>query len=161
MARRPIEAVIEDPATPAPLRQQLERVQEVRRFAEELGLSVLSRYRHYTPWPGDRVVTTVVATPPGRVEPAGFWFPIVGRVPYKGYFDASRASADAERLRDDDHGQGHGEVAHHVDAAAIGQRVDQRVGDLLDVRPHALDDARRESLVDQVTHAGMGRRVEA
>ena len=76
-ARRPIESVIADPATLPLLRDQLEQVRAVRSFAESLGLSVGRRYRHYTPWPGDRVVTTIVSTRPGEIEPVGFWFPIV------------------------------------------------------------------------------------
>jgi predicted aminopeptidase len=101
LARQPIERVVADPATPPALRDRLTRVDAVRAFAERMGLSVRDRYRHYAPWPGDRIVTTVVATRPGEVEPAGFWFPIVGRVPYKGYFDSAQAEREAERLRGD------------------------------------------------------------
>jgi predicted aminopeptidase len=101
LAREPIERVVADPTTSPALRDRLTRVRAVRDFAERLGLSVRDRYRHYAPWPGDRIVTTVVATRPGEVEPAGFWFPIVGRVPYKGYFDPARAAREAERLRGD------------------------------------------------------------
>lgn len=99
LARQPIDALLEDAATPGELRARLELVFHVRAFAARLGLRVGNRYTHYAPWPGDRVVTTVVATRAGEVEPAGFWFPILGRVPYKGYFDPQRASAEAERLR--------------------------------------------------------------
>jgi predicted aminopeptidase len=74
-------------------------VSQVRAFAEQQGLRVGKRYTHYADWPGDRIVTTVVATRPGRIEAEGFWFPIVGRVPYKGYFDPARAEAEALRLR--------------------------------------------------------------
>jgi predicted aminopeptidase len=48
--------------------------------------------------PADR---TVVATRPGEVEAAEFRFPIVGRVPYKGFFDLAAAEREAESLRDD------------------------------------------------------------
>jgi predicted aminopeptidase len=98
-AAQPIESVLDDPATPASVRQRLSLVLEVREFARGLGLSVEDQYTRYAPWPGDYVVTTVVTTRPGEVDPAGFWFPIVGRVPYKGYFEAARAAGEAERLR--------------------------------------------------------------
>jgi predicted aminopeptidase len=98
-ARLPIEDLLADPSTPEPLRAQLARVEEVRRFAAGLGLDVGDQYTSYVPWPGDRVVTVVVRTRAGEIEPAGFWFPIVGRVPYKGFFDPERARAEGERLR--------------------------------------------------------------
>lgn len=98
-ASQPIETALDDPATHEALRQRLALVLEVRTFARALGLSVQDQYTRYAPWPGDYVVTTVVTTRPGEVDPAGFWFPIVGRVPYKGYFDAARAAREAERLR--------------------------------------------------------------
>jgi predicted aminopeptidase len=98
-ARRPIDEVIADPATPAELRERLGWIHEVRAYATRLGLSVDEQYTSYVEWPGDRVVTTVVATPPGSLEPRPFWFPIVGNVPYKGFFDPARAHAEAESLR--------------------------------------------------------------
>ena len=100
-ARRPIPEVIADPATPAELRERLGWIHEVRAFATRLGLSVDDQYTSYVEWPGDRVVTTVVATRPGSLEPYRFWFPIVGRVPYKGFFDPARAHEEAAGLRAD------------------------------------------------------------
>jgi predicted aminopeptidase len=97
--RQPITEILEDPATPPALRERLTVVEEVRAFAADLGLDVGERYTSYVAWPGDRVVTTVVATRPGEVEPAGWYFPVVGRVPYKGFFDRDRARAEAERQR--------------------------------------------------------------
>ena len=98
-ARRPIAEVIADPSTPAELRERLGWIHEVRAFATRLGLSVDDQYTSYVEWPGDRVVTTVVATSAGSLEPHLFWFPIVGHVPYKGFFDPARAHAEAEDLR--------------------------------------------------------------
>jgi predicted aminopeptidase len=99
-ARQPIEKVLADPDTPDALREQLDTVEQVRSYAAELGLDVGERYTSYVDWPGDRIVTIVVATRPGEVVPTGWSFPIVGRVPYKGFFDPERASAEAERLRE-------------------------------------------------------------
>jgi predicted aminopeptidase len=97
--RQPIDALLRDPTTPADLRERLALAPEARRLARELGLEVGGQYTSYVAWPGDRVVTAVVATRPGEVEPRGFWFPIVGRVPYKGFFDPERAHAEALDLQ--------------------------------------------------------------
>ncbi len=100
-ARTPVAQVDADPSTPDALRAQLALVGEARRFADTLGLEVGGQYTSYAPWPGDALVTTVVATRPGAVEPVTSWFPIVGSVPYRGYFDAERAHAHADTLRAD------------------------------------------------------------
>lgn len=88
-----------DPETPEPLRDGLELVMRARDFAGEIGFEVKGLYGQYAPWPGDEIVTHVVATRPGEIEAAGFWFPVVGELPYKGYFDAAAATREAERLR--------------------------------------------------------------
>lgn len=97
-ARTPIASVLADPATPAPVREGLELVSDVRIFASRLGLEVGDQYTSYAPWPGDRIVTALVATRPGEIEPHEFWFPLVGHVPYKGYFDQERAEQDAREM---------------------------------------------------------------
>jgi predicted aminopeptidase len=101
-ARVPVEEVLRAPDTTPELRGQLALVADVRRDAERLGLAVGGRYSDYAPWPGDFVVTTVVAARPGEVEPVTTWFPIVGDVPYRGYFDEESAAAYAARLREQD-----------------------------------------------------------
>jgi predicted aminopeptidase len=97
-ARTPIASVLADPATPAPVRERLELVSDVRTFASTLGLEVDDQYTSYAPWPGDRIVTALVATRPGEIAPYEFWFPLVGHVPYKGYFDQARAAQDAQEM---------------------------------------------------------------
>jgi predicted aminopeptidase len=97
--RQPIASVLADPATSVELRDSLLLVQRVRTFAIELGLEVGGQYTSFAPWPGDRVITSLVASRPGEVTPAGFDFPIVGRLPYKSFFDRKRADAEAAALR--------------------------------------------------------------
>lgn len=97
-ARQSVAGLLEDPHTPAELARQLRLVQETREFAAGLGLEVARQYTSFVPWPGDRVVTIIVSTRPGEVEAAGFQFPLVGRVPYKGFFSLDKAQAEARRL---------------------------------------------------------------
>lgn len=99
LARRDVDAMIADPETPENLRQQLELAQRVRAYAADLGLDVEGQYTSFVDWPGDRVITTVVATRPGEIDAARFWFPLAGSVPYKGFFDEERARSEAEKLR--------------------------------------------------------------
>jgi predicted aminopeptidase len=100
-ARQPIEAVLADPATPPEISERLLLVLQVREFAIQLGLDVQGQYTSFVGWPGDRVITTVVATRPGTVTPADFHFLLLGRLPYKGFFDRERAEKEAETLRAD------------------------------------------------------------
>jgi predicted aminopeptidase len=97
--RQPIDQLLADPQTPRDLRARLALVQQVLEYARELSLAVDEQYTSYVPWPGDRVITTLVATRPGETEAAKFRFPIVGRVPYKGFFDRDAAEREAESLR--------------------------------------------------------------
>ncbi|MEE9606734.1 MAG: aminopeptidase [Myxococcota bacterium] len=116
-ARQPIEALLADPSTPPELRARLELTERAREFAAGLGLDVGGQYTSYVPWPGDRVVTSVVATRAGELEPAGFSYPFLGRLPYKGFFDRERAEAEAERLR-----------ARGLDVCEVGVRAYSTLG---------------------------------
>jgi predicted aminopeptidase len=98
-ARQPIESILADPATPPDIQQSLLLVRQARAFAAELGLDVAEQYTSFVAWPGDRIVTTIVATRPGEITPAGFYFPLLGRLPYKGFFNRERAAKEAAKLR--------------------------------------------------------------
>jgi predicted aminopeptidase len=100
-ASEPVDEVMDSGQTTDTLRQQLALSQAVREYAQSLGLEVDGQYTSYVPWEGDRLVTTLVRSRPGEVEPADFWFPLVGSLPYKGYFDRDAAEEEAERLRAD------------------------------------------------------------
>lgn len=98
-ARQSVDQLLADPDTDAELREKLQLVQVARGFASKLGLDVHGQYTSYVPWPHDRIVTSIIATQPGQIETTNFHFPIVGEVPYKGFFDQARAEREAERLR--------------------------------------------------------------
>lgn len=100
LARESIDDLLEDPELDAELRARLDVVGEARAFAQQIGLEVGQQYTSFVDWPDDRIVTSVIATEAGSIQPAPFRFPIVGEVPYKGFFDRERAAAEAEALRE-------------------------------------------------------------
>jgi predicted aminopeptidase len=100
--RRPIVRVIEDPSTTPATRRKLDLVLQARSFAEHgLGLAAGDSYTTYSWVDSDTLLMVITAAYPDRFQPYTWWFPIVGRVPYKGYFDFPRAYADADKLKRD------------------------------------------------------------
>ena len=77
---------------------RLERMQQARRFGATLGLSDSTGYRHLLDRTAEQSITVVVAAPPDRLEPITWWFPIAGRISYRGYFDAEWAKSFADSL---------------------------------------------------------------
>jgi predicted aminopeptidase len=92
--RQPIERVLAQPGLDAATRSKLELALAVRAFAADtLHLRAGKSYATYARVDDDEVVHVVSAAYRFKLQPYTWWFPIVGRVPYKGYF--SRADADA------------------------------------------------------------------
>jgi len=98
--REPIARVIEDPATPAALRSQLEEATAIRDFANrQLGLPDNGSYRSYADIGRPYAVWSVVAAPEFSVDPKQWCYPIVGCVAYRGYFAERKAASFAAKLR--------------------------------------------------------------
>ncbi|MEO5510254.1 MAG: aminopeptidase [Longimicrobiales bacterium] len=99
--RRPIARVIEDPATAPAVRHKLDVVLQARAYAEHsLDLAAGDSYTTYSWVSHDTLLMVVTASRPDRFQAHTWWFPVVGRVPYKGYFDFEKAYADAAKLRE-------------------------------------------------------------
>jgi predicted aminopeptidase len=73
-------------------------LERAREYAASLGLARSSSYRHLIERDASRAVRVVVASPVDRLEAVTWWFPIVGRVAYRGYFDPERAQHFAQGL---------------------------------------------------------------
>ena len=99
-ARRDIPEVLNDPTTDPVTKGKLTFVLEARRFAaDELGVDVGDSYTMFTQLDRDTLALVVSAAHRDRLVPKTWWFPIVGRVPYKGFFslgDAEDQQADLE-----------------------------------------------------------------
>ena len=97
--RRPISEVLLDPGTSDTIRHKLDVVQQARAFAEhELGLRAGESFTTYSWVESDTLLMVLSAARKDRFEQYSWWFPIVGRVPYKGYFDFQQAYDAARQL---------------------------------------------------------------
>lgn len=92
--REPIAELLARPDLDATLRERLTLVLAVRDFGRDrLGLRVGDSYTTYATVGDDARIWVVSAAHRDRLEPYTWWYPIAGRVPYRGFFD--RAAADA------------------------------------------------------------------
>lgn len=97
---RPIEEVLGSHGTSAVLRSRLEVVQELRAFATtELRLPADEQYDRYCDLGRKFVVWVVYAAPEFSVEGKKWWYPLVGSLKYRGYFNEQEAEEEAARLR--------------------------------------------------------------
>ncbi len=84
---RPVEEFINDPDFPDSLKQKLRLIDEVRRYAiDSLGLKDTRNYRTMFDQKGQEVMWVVLAAGEFSLEPKQWRFPILGEVPYKGFF---------------------------------------------------------------------------
>jgi predicted aminopeptidase len=84
--------------TPPKLKAKFAQVIKIRQFAaEELKLPVDDAYLKYTDLHRPCVVWNVNVAPALSLEPKTWWFPVVGRASYRGYFDEAAARRYAAR----------------------------------------------------------------
>lgn len=99
--RRPIPDVMRDAHTDSTTRRKLELVLQARTFAaRQLELDAGESFTTYSWVDSDTLLMVLSAARKDKFELYTWWFPIVGRVPYKGYFDfeeAYEAAAELER----------------------------------------------------------------
>jgi len=100
LRREPIERVITRPDVDPALRERLRLVLAARSFAhDQLGFEVGDSYTTYAAvTPGETTVHVVSAAYRDRLKPYTWWYPVAGRVPYRGFFDRSAAQSEANRL---------------------------------------------------------------
>lgn len=97
--RRAIPAVIADHKTNPEIAHELRLVLQARAFAaDSIGLRAGQSFTTYTQLDRDTLVLVLSGAYPDRLESKTWWFPIVGRVPYKGYFDFKQANEAALQL---------------------------------------------------------------
>jgi predicted aminopeptidase len=94
-AREPIARLVTDTTLDVATRDKLRLVLEARAFANDsLHLPAEDAFTQYTALEGDTLVLVLSGARKDWLAAKTWWFPVVGRVPYKGFFaleDAQRA----------------------------------------------------------------------
>jgi predicted aminopeptidase len=96
---RPIEEYLYDPDFPDSLKDKLKLIQEIRKYAiDSLGLKDTKNYRTLFDQKGEEIMWVVQACEPFQLKPKMWDFPIVGSMPYKGFFEKQKALEEKARL---------------------------------------------------------------
>jgi predicted aminopeptidase len=98
LARRPIQEVIQDPTTSREDSEKLTLVLDARSFASEIGLNPGGSFTQYSDVGKDTLAWVVMASRKDSFALHTWWFPIVGTVPYKGFFGKEDAHSQARQL---------------------------------------------------------------
>jgi predicted aminopeptidase len=97
--RKPIVELARDSRIASGTREKLRLVLQARAYASDtLRLRTKKSFTAYSALDRDTLVLVLSAAYRDKLEPYTWWFPIVGRVPYKGYFDFGAAKNSARKL---------------------------------------------------------------
>ena len=96
--RQPLERLIGDTTLPAVDRGYINLVLAVRGHAAALGLEAKDTYTTYTDVGRDTLLLSLTGSKKDCICPVTWKYPIVGRVPYKGFFDPAMAQKEADKL---------------------------------------------------------------
>lgn len=100
-ARRDITDLLADSATPPRTAARLRLVTDVRTFAlQHIGLRAAREFTTFVQLDRDTLVLVLSASRRDTLAAHTWWFPVVGRFPYKGFFDFELAARTAASMRE-------------------------------------------------------------
>ncbi|MBA4148315.1 MAG: aminopeptidase [Verrucomicrobia bacterium] len=98
--RQPIGKLIAADSTEEKLKGKFELILELRKFAEsDLALPTDGHYLNYVDLQRSNVVWNIYAADELSLEPKTWWYPVVGKLSYRGYFKEASAEKMAAKLR--------------------------------------------------------------
>jgi predicted aminopeptidase len=97
-SRQRIDRLVSRPDIDPELRRSLGLVLQTRDYAARLGLEAKQTYTTYSDVGRDTLLLVLQAAPKDCICPYTWKYPIVGRIPYKGFFDPVAARREAARF---------------------------------------------------------------
>ena len=135
-------------STPDSVKKQFVLVDSILHFAHSIGLNSKGQYTKFYDTGGDPISWNVSAAPQNSFTPYIWHFPLVGGVPYKGFFNRSRAEREYNRLIS----EGYDVLLRPVSAySTLGYLSDPLLSTMLSYPPHVLADL----ILHELTHATM------
>ncbi len=99
----PLDEFVELLSTTEEQKQSVKVILEAKAFAfEELGINFSENYSKIFDQEGKPSMYVVTACDPYYFKPRIWRFPVVGSVPYKGFFDLEKARVEANRIKDNE-----------------------------------------------------------
>ncbi len=96
--RKPIAKLVADSSLSHETRGYLSLVLAARQGAVDFGLEAGKTYTQYTDIGRDTLLLVLSASPKDCICPHLWKYPIVGRIPYKGFFDVRMAQREADKM---------------------------------------------------------------
>jgi predicted aminopeptidase len=97
-SRQPISRLARDNSVDPEVRRALRLVLDARDYAARLGLEAKETYTTYANVGRDTLLLVLQAAPRDCICPHTWKYPVVGRIPYKGFFDARAARREEARF---------------------------------------------------------------
>jgi len=99
----PVEEALKEASLSGEQRERLLLVRRIKEFGEkELGLRETENYESVYLKSRFRPIYTVSASPKDRLIRRTWWFPVVGHMPYLGFFDQASAQREVDKLLQED-----------------------------------------------------------
>ena len=141
-----VTSVLTDPAYPDSLKQKIELIREIKRFAiDSLGLDESGSYESFYDQEGKPILWIITAAEPYQLIAKQWHFPIIGTFSYKGFFEKERADTTVSELKKQGYDTRIGEVSAW---STLGFLNDPILSSFLD-RPEG---SLAELIIHELTH---------
>jgi predicted aminopeptidase len=99
---RPIDEMLKDKQVPDSLKQKLLFISQIKRFAiDSLGLKSSDNYTTFFDQHGKPLLWVITASDQFELKAYHWWFPFLGSVSYKGFFNYEDGLDEVNRLKED------------------------------------------------------------